>query len=65
MKIDGNELAIQQNELDRQGHRAEAMAIKREFLKQVRGSGTTPPAPSSPPLSESGRRRWTATCCGW
>ena len=36
MKIDGNELAIEQNELDREGRHAEAMAIKREFLKQVR-----------------------------
>ena len=34
MKIDGNELAIEQNELDREGRHAEAMAIKREFLKQ-------------------------------
>ena len=32
MKIDGNELAIQQNDLDREGRHAEAMAIKREFL---------------------------------
>ena len=39
MKIDGNELAIEQNELDREGRHAEAMAIKREFLKQVRESG--------------------------
>ena len=38
MKIDGNELAIEQNELDREGRHAEAMAIKREFLKQVRES---------------------------
>ena len=29
MKIDGNELAIEQNELDREGRHAEAMAIKR------------------------------------
>ena len=27
MKIDGNELAIEQNELDREGRHAEAMAI--------------------------------------
>ena len=33
MKIDGNELAIEQNELDREGRHTEAMAIKREFLK--------------------------------
>ena len=39
MKIDGNELAIEQNELDREGRHTEAMAIKREFLKQVRESG--------------------------
>ena len=39
MKIDGNELAIEQNELDREGRHAEAMAIKREFLKQGRESG--------------------------
>ena len=29
MKIDGNELAIEQNELDREGRHTEAMAIKR------------------------------------
>ena len=39
MKIDGNELAIKQNDLDREGRHEEAMAIKREFLKQVRESG--------------------------
>ena len=39
MKIDGNELAIRQNDLDREGHHKEAMAIKPEFLKQVRESG--------------------------
>ena len=33
MKIDGNELAIEQNELDWEGRHAEAMAIKREFLE--------------------------------
>ena len=43
MKIDGNELAIEQNELDREGRHAEAMAIKREFLKQVRESGDAAP----------------------
>ena len=39
MKIDGNELAIRQNDLDREGRHEEAMAIKKEFLKQVRESG--------------------------
>lgn len=39
MQIDGNELAIQQNELDRQGFKEEALKIKREFLKQVREAG--------------------------
>lgn len=39
MKIDGNELAILQNELDQQGRKQEAMAIKREFLEQVRAAG--------------------------
>ena len=28
MKIDGNELAIRQNDLDREGRHEEAMAIK-------------------------------------
>ena len=31
MKIDGNELAIRQNDLDRAGHHSEAMAIKKEI----------------------------------
>ena len=39
MKIDGNELAIRQNDLDREGHHEEALAIKKEFLKEVGQSG--------------------------
>ena len=39
MKIDGNELAIMQNELDQQGFHEEALKIKMEFLRQVRESG--------------------------
>lgn len=39
MKIDGNELAILQNDLDREGRHQEAWEIKQEFLKQVRESG--------------------------
>lgn len=39
MKIDGNALAIRQNDLDRAGHHKEAMEMKREFLKKVRESG--------------------------
>ena len=39
MKIDGNELAILQNDLDRRGQKQEAWKIKQEFLKQVRESG--------------------------
>ena len=35
MKIDGNELAIRQNELDRQGFKQEAYEMKMEFLKQT------------------------------
>ena len=41
MKIDGNELAIRQNDLDREGHRKEAMAIKKEFLSGNSGSYPT------------------------
>ena len=37
MKIDGNELAILQNDLDRRGQKQEAWKLKQEFLKQVRG----------------------------
>lgn len=51
MKIDGNELAIEQNELDREGRHAEAMAIKREFLKQVRESGDHARPASRPALT--------------
>ena len=39
MKIDGNELAILQNELDQQGKKQEAWKIKQEFLQQVREAG--------------------------
>ena len=39
MKIDGNELAILQNDLDREGEKEEALKIKLEFLRQVRESG--------------------------
>ena len=39
MKIDGNELAIRQNELDQQGFKKEAYEMKMEFLRQVRESG--------------------------
>ena len=38
MKIDGNELAILQNDLDREGKKEEALKIKLEFLHQVRES---------------------------
>ena len=41
MKIDGNELAILQNDLDREGKKEEALKIKLEFLRQVRESGDT------------------------
>ena len=34
MKIDGNELAILQNDLDRRGQKQEAWKIKQEFLKR-------------------------------
>ena len=39
LKIDGNELAILQNDLDREGKKEEALKIKLEFLRQVRESG--------------------------
>lgn len=39
MKIDGNELAIRQDQLDREGKKEEAYAMKMEFLWQVRESG--------------------------
>ena len=39
MKIDGNELAILQNDLDREGMKEEALKIKLEFLRQVREAG--------------------------
>lgn len=34
-------------------------------LLALPGWGTTPPAPLPPPPSADGKRRWTATCCGW
>lgn len=39
MQIDNNELAIKQNELDRQGKKQEAYEMKMAFLRQVRQSG--------------------------
>lgn len=45
MKIDGNELAILQNELDQQGKKQEAWKIKQEFLQQVREAGDHCPCP--------------------
>lgn len=39
MQIDGNPLAIRQNQLDREGLRQEAMQLKKEFLRQVRENG--------------------------
>ena len=39
MKIDGNELAILQNDLDRECKKEEALKIKLEFLRQVREAG--------------------------
>ena len=35
MKIDGNELAILQNDLDRRGQKQEAWKVKQEFLKHA------------------------------
>ena len=39
MKIDGNELAILQDQLYQQGRDEEGWQVKQEFLKQVRESG--------------------------
>ena len=39
MQIDGNQLAIRQNQLDQEGLHQEAMQLKKEFLRQVRESG--------------------------
>ena len=47
MKIDGNELAILQNDLDREGKKEEALKIKLEFLRQVRESGDQGGVPPS------------------
>ena len=49
MKIDGNELAILQNELDQQGKKQEAWKIKQEFLQQVREAGDHCPCPEACP----------------
>lgn len=39
MQIDGNQLAIRQNQLDQEELHQEAMQLKKEFLRQVRESG--------------------------
>ena len=49
MKIDGNELAILQNELAQQGKKQEAWKIKQEFLHQVREAGDHCPCPEACP----------------
>lgn len=52
MKIDGNELAILQNDLDREGKKEEQLKIKLEFLRQVRESG------DHCPCKEACRHQW-------
>jgi hypothetical protein len=49
VKIDGNELAVRQNDLDRAGRHQEALELKREFLRQVRESGDHCPCPEACP----------------
>ena len=49
MKIDGNELAIRQNDLDREGKHQEAYQMKMEFLRQVREAGDHCPCPEACP----------------
>ena len=49
MKIEGNELAILKNELEREGKRAEAMKIKRECLQQGRDNGVHCPCKQACP----------------
>lgn len=39
MQIDGNELALLQNQLDHEGKKEEAFKIKKEFLQQVVEAG--------------------------
>lgn len=39
MKIDGNELAIRQDQLEKEGRHQEAWTVKQEFLRQVREAG--------------------------
>ena len=49
MKIDGNELAILQDRLDREGKKQEAWKVKQEFLQQVREAGDHCPCPEACP----------------
>ncbi len=49
MKIDGNELAILQDKLDREGKKQEAWEVKQEFLRQVREAGDHCPCPEACP----------------
>ncbi|NDL66980.1 LPS biosynthesis protein [Anaerotalea alkaliphila] len=49
MKIDGNELAIRQMELEREGKRKESFEMKMEFLRQVREAGDHCNCPESCP----------------
>ena len=49
MKIDGNELAILQDKLDREGKKQEAWEVKQEFLRQVSEAGDHCPCPEACP----------------
>ena len=49
MKIDGNELAILQDKLDREGKKQEAWEVKQEFLRQVREADDHCPCPEACP----------------
>ena len=49
MIIDGNELAILQDRLEKEGRHQEAWDVKQAFVRQVRASGDHCPCPESCP----------------
>jgi hypothetical protein len=49
MKIDGNEMAIRQMALEREGRKQEGFDLKMEFLRQVQESGDHCPCPEACP----------------
>lgn len=51
MKIDGNELAIRQDQLEKEGRHQESWAVKQEFYARSGRRGITAPARKPVPIT--------------